>query len=82
MGKGITASLLPESAQTATLEIQFGDGKSASYPNVPIGLASAVVENPSLYNSEIRGRTFGGDSSGSAFATEITDAVLDVTELL
>lgn len=84
MGRGVTASMRPESASTATLEIQFGDGKVATYPGVPTALAAAVVEQPGLYNSEIRGRTFGdgGGSSGSAIATDITEAAIDLSEIL
>jgi hypothetical protein len=45
----------PESATTSVLEVNFGDGKSASY-SVPTDLAAAVVAEPRLYNSEIRGK--------------------------
>jgi hypothetical protein len=86
MGKGISASMQPESGSTATLTISFGDGKSAVYPNVPIELAAAVVEEPRRYNSEIKGRQFGGSgfngNTNAVGALDIADAILDLSELL
>ena len=75
MGKGVTVTSRPESATTSILEVQFGDGKSTSY-SVPTELAAAVVENPSLYNSQVRGQYPAPTGSG------LLDIVLDVlTEL-